>query len=475
MDGSSSSVGHWVLGRVVGRGATGRVYLAQLSDGLPVACKVMHTESEEERGVMMREISMVRRLRHPNIVRYHGMEIDGPRLHLFLEYAHGGSLRQLTKTVGALDRVSTRRFTAQILAGLIYLHSHGIAHRDIKGANVLLASVASPSQDYGSLVAKLADFGSSKYVVEATKVASLSGLKGTPHWMAPEVIRGQLCDGSLEDWTSADVWSVGCTVAEMLTGDVPWPQFQNPMAAMYKIAEGLPPPMPNVACSVSRSFVAACCESEPARRPTPACLLLTSNFFDDETNVEESASSCCNHVARAMLRYHRREKKKKKNRRGDAGRGSLLLPRGQETSSSSLRAVHPGLPPIKAPPPPPPPPPPPLQQQQRDGPRRQRLVDPYKQRRYARQSRSAGLANAGTQLPPLRSERRLVTTAPTSLGFPHHHHGSQNSRASLVDSPRKSSSHEEGYHCASRRRARRWRPGHYHHLFAAPPAPSVVA
>lgn len=83
---------------------------------------------------------------------------------------------------------------------------------------------------------KLADFGTSK---RTTQESVVSGIKGTPHWMAPEVIRAE---PSL-DWLLADVWSVGCTVVEMLTGSRPWPEMSNVIAAMFHISKGQSPPL----------------------------------------------------------------------------------------------------------------------------------------------------------------------------------------------------------------------------------------
>ncbi|CAM9463501.1 unnamed protein product, partial [Phaeothamnion confervicola] len=177
----------------------------------------------------------------------------------------------------------TAATTRQILLGLNYLHFRGITHRDIKGANVLVCRDGA---------VKLADFGASKRLGHESL---LSGLKGTPHWMAPEVIRGQQ---TARGWFKADVWSVGCTVVEMLTGEMPWPDIPNPMAAMYRIANGEAPPLERIGAgsgdgkggsggnggggsgggssgvsAAARAFIAACCAADPRCRQSVKQLL----------------------------------------------------------------------------------------------------------------------------------------------------------------------------------------------------------
>ena len=119
------------------------------------------------------------------------------------------------------------------------------------GANLLLNS---------SGVMKLADFGASK---KFDMDSLVSGLKGTPHWMAPEVIKGtQMTDG----WQKADIWSVGCTLVEILTAKIPYSCYDNPMTAMYHIANGQIPPIPED-ISVSEhaeDFINKCCTLEPS-------------------------------------------------------------------------------------------------------------------------------------------------------------------------------------------------------------------
>ena len=101
----------------------------------------------------------------------------------------------------------------QILEGLKYLHQEGIIHRDLKGANILV------NEDN---VAKIADFGTAKLILNKDSscrdniAITSKSLKGTPYWMAPEVLRRTGHN------FSADIWSLGCTVLEMLMGVPPW-------------------------------------------------------------------------------------------------------------------------------------------------------------------------------------------------------------------------------------------------------------
>lgn len=105
-----------------------------------------------------------------------------------------------------------------MLNGLSYLHSKGIIHRDIKGANILTTKEG---------VIKLADFGVATKLSEDKKNNSLAG---TPYWMAPEIIE------QTQVTSACDIWSLGCTVIELLTGKPPYYEF-NQMSVMIKIVQ----------------------------------------------------------------------------------------------------------------------------------------------------------------------------------------------------------------------------------------------
>ncbi len=92
----------------------------------------------------------------------------------------GGSIAELLKKYGVFKEPLIRIYTKQILEGLEYLHAHDVVHRDIKGGNVLVDSNG---------VCKLADFGGAKKIYNAANKEQYTSLRGTPYWMAPEVIK----------------------------------------------------------------------------------------------------------------------------------------------------------------------------------------------------------------------------------------------------------------------------------------------
>ncbi|MQL90593.1 hypothetical protein Taro_023185 [Colocasia esculenta] len=164
---------------------------------------------------LVKEINVLSQLKHPNIVQYYGSEIIDDCFYIYLEYIFPGSINKYVREhCGAITESIVRNFTRHILKGLAYLHSKKTMHRDIKGANLLVDS---------SGVVKLADFGMAKHLSGAKAVLSL---KGTPYWMAPEVVQAMMCKDAGYD-LSVDIWSLGCTTIEMFTGKHPWDGYEG--------------------------------------------------------------------------------------------------------------------------------------------------------------------------------------------------------------------------------------------------------
>ena len=158
-------------------------------------------------------------------VEYFGYQRDKEFLNIFLEYVGGGSLESLLNLYGGLKEKIISNYTKQILEGLEYLHTNKIIHRDIKAANILV----------NKGVCKLTDFGASKQIFGSIGKEKFNSFIGTPYWMAPEVVM-QKGHGRF-----ADIWSLGWTVYEMLTGLPPFAD-KNEYAALFTIAQEWSPP-----------------------------------------------------------------------------------------------------------------------------------------------------------------------------------------------------------------------------------------
>ncbi|XP_061945143.1 mitogen-activated protein kinase kinase kinase ANP1-like isoform X1 [Populus nigra] len=255
-------------GELIGCGAFGHVYMGMnLDSGELLAIKqvlIAANGATRERAQahireLEEEVKLLQNLSHPNIVRYLGTVREEETLNILLEFVPGGSISSLLGKFGSFPEPVIRAYTKQLLLGLEYLHNNGIMHRDIKGANILV-------DNKGCI--KLADFGASKQVVELATVSGAKSMKGTPYWMAPEVIL-QTGHGF-----SADIWSVGCTVIEMATGKPPWSQQYQEVAALFYIGSTKShPEIPGHLTPEAKDFLLKCLHKEPNMRPEASQLL----------------------------------------------------------------------------------------------------------------------------------------------------------------------------------------------------------
>jgi serine/threonine protein kinase len=239
----------------LGRGAFGVVYKAlDMTTGRFVAVKQVNVKSipKEKIGPMLSEIDLLRTLTHPNIVGYYEFIRSKDFLNIVLELVENGSLEKVVKEYGMISEELTAFYMAQVLDGLIYLHEQGVVHRDIKCANLLITRDS---------VVKLADFGVATKLKDTDVSSSSENVVGTPYWMAPEVIS---FSGSS---TASDIWSVGCTVIELLTGKPPYFD-EPPHRAIYRIVDDLHPALPEGISDTMRQFLMACFEKDPRKRAT---------------------------------------------------------------------------------------------------------------------------------------------------------------------------------------------------------------
>jgi len=200
------------------------------------------------------EVNLLKKLDHPNIVKYIEYIQTKKHINIILEYVEGGSLHYILKQSGKMGEHLVFIFVKQILEGLVYLHNQGIIHRDIKGANLLLTKNG---------IIKLADFGYS-ILNDKNKANSIVG---TSCWMAPEVIEQK---GNISP--KCDIWSLGSTIIQLLTTQPPYYEF-DAMAAMFRIVRDKCPPLPNGISDNLRDFLLRCFEKDPENRASAKELL----------------------------------------------------------------------------------------------------------------------------------------------------------------------------------------------------------
>ncbi|CAJ1971824.1 unnamed protein product [Sphenostylis stenocarpa] len=276
------TAGNWQKGDLLGRGTFGTVYEGISEDGFFFAVKqvsLLDQGNQARQSVyqLEQEIALLSQFEHENIVQYFGTEMDESNLYIFIEFVTKGSLRNLYQRYNLRDS-QVSAYTRQILHGLKYLHDRNIVHRDIKCANILVDANGS---------VKLSDFGLAK----AIKFNDVKSCKGTAFWMAPEVVKGKQKGYGLP----ADIWSLGCTVLEMLTGQIPYSHLEC-MQALFRIGRGEPPLVPDALSNDARDFIRQCLKVNPDERPSAAKLL--SHTFVQRPLLSQSSGSASPYTRR---------------------------------------------------------------------------------------------------------------------------------------------------------------------------------
>jgi eukaryotic-like serine/threonine-protein kinase len=230
---NAALAGRYAIERELGRGGTATVYLAEdLKHRRHVALKVLHPEVASGIGTsrFLREISIAARLNHPHILAlYDSGEVDGFVLYA-MPYVKGESLRQRIQRETQLPIDQAVAITRDVASALEYAHSQRIVHRDIKPENILLYEGSAMVADFGIALAFTAAAGSGDRTTEAGIVI------GTPEYMSPEQSTSEPLDAR------SDVYSLGCVLYEMLTGE---PPFNGP-TAMAVVAKRLATEAPSV-------------------------------------------------------------------------------------------------------------------------------------------------------------------------------------------------------------------------------------
>ncbi|CAJ1016931.1 FHA domain/Protein kinase domain/Protein tyrosine kinase, putative [Leishmania lindenbergi] len=323
----------WKIGEeMLGKGGNAEVYLGiNLTNGQLIAVKRVrlptfaHSSDAEQdpeaKAILQQyrslqeEISVLSKATHPNIVQYYGSSQNSTYFNILLEFVPGGSLRHLLDNFGALSPGVILSYVHQALEGLAYLHRHNIVHSDFKAANILIT-------EKGKV--KLTDFGTARLLnrphataAAAAAAAARSGgdahsatshttsgrqkddavsagaggtlhVAGTLRWMDPALFHNAHSIGAADGapagaakdssdklggpTKAGDIWSVGCTMIEMMSGEAPW--FEYDFESEEQIVNLLtytaePPETPECPeCPDLVAIAQACLQMDPSRRPT---------------------------------------------------------------------------------------------------------------------------------------------------------------------------------------------------------------
>ncbi|WOL08508.1 hypothetical protein Cni_G17261 [Canna indica] len=286
MESSSRS---WVRGRRIGNGSFGAVNLAfdkSTGEAFAVKSVALHSSNRTPMLALENEIGILKSLSSPHIVEYLGDDTSreqdggGACRNLHVEFMPGGTLANLAAEKKQqqncpVNELEVRAYARCVARALRYLHTvAGVVHCDVKGRNVLLGRVPG--------AAKLADFGSAVRISGENK---LNWARGTPLWMAPEVARGE------RPRPTSDVWSLGCTVIETVTGAQPWPELKHKEAeaAMFHIGySGELPEFPFQISKLGMDFLEKCLRRDAGERWTAEQLLQHPFLAEASISMEES-------------------------------------------------------------------------------------------------------------------------------------------------------------------------------------------
>ena len=227
-----SQIGGCRIERQIGRGGMGVVYLAQqLGTGRSVAVKVIAPKYAEDivfRERFQREAQLAASIEHQNVITVHDAGEEDGLLYLIMAYVRGSDLRAIIAQENQLDPRRAAAIVAQVGAALDAAHARGLVHRDVKPANVLVASRDAREHVY------LTDFGLTKRFGVEVGFTNPGEWVGTVDYMAPEQLKGLRVDAS------ADIYALGCVLYQSLTGRVPYPRETDTQKVLAHVHDPVP-------------------------------------------------------------------------------------------------------------------------------------------------------------------------------------------------------------------------------------------
>ncbi|KIK70059.1 hypothetical protein GYMLUDRAFT_539153 [Collybiopsis luxurians FD-317 M1] len=241
----------------IGQGLFGRVYKGRWN-GTLVAIKQMHKAdarslNEQDREAMYEEVEIWTRLHHPNILSLYGLCLESIAPFMVMEYCQFGNVCDYLRVYPTANRID---LTYDIVAGMAYLHSRKIVHADLKGVNILVDD---------KHVARVADFGLSKFIDNIRGQSMESRRPGSVRWMAPE------CLQRTPPTIASDVYSLGISICEIFNNEeIPFADIRTDDLVVSKVINNRQRPSRPALLKllVLWNLVQSCWEHEPERRPS---------------------------------------------------------------------------------------------------------------------------------------------------------------------------------------------------------------
>ena len=238
-------LGTYLIESVIGRGGMSVVYRAVHSRlGTPVALKALAPELSSDdafRERFLREAKMAAGIDHPNVIPIYDTGLCDDSLYIIMRYVSGGDLKTELVTAGPLSPERAIELLKPVARALDAAHAHGLVHRDVKPANILLQRSESGEIEH----VYLSDFGVTKHATSVSGLTKTGALVGTVDYMAPEQIEGQTVSAQ------TDVYALACLFYQSLTGRVPyhreteaavlWAHMRGDYEPLASVRPGLPP------------------------------------------------------------------------------------------------------------------------------------------------------------------------------------------------------------------------------------------
>ena len=316
--------GRWEKSAIIGVGFQGTTYSGTwIKNKRPVAIKEFRSRQLSSSHLQQLEhiAPLLEGLDHSCVVRYYGLCVEDKRLYSMTELVTGSSLQSIVREYGPFPEDLVAACIGQALYGLAYLHAKGVPHGAVHANNIIMnfatgecklsdicLKILAEQQPSGSMSG--GSNGGSNGSGNGSGIGGKSGFNpvdyyatngaysvyGRPNWLPPEVVE---MEGPVSP-AAADIWAVGCTCVELLTGAPPYAEHKHPIAVLNAILTAKEPPIPDAVSEELREFLGACFERDPAKRPDP--VTLRSHPFITKL-VGTSLADCISRGAKFIARH----------------------------------------------------------------------------------------------------------------------------------------------------------------------------